>query len=987
MTEIKTKLVIHESGKTKTQTFSPLETNKLVIHNEYIAFNQNKLIQRTNTIVKTIGLNMALKVTDFGATVPLYTNADQTFEVPETLRNRKIWAASPRIENQEFRERGDDQIIPIRSKFIEETGIPETDFGGFVYWFLAQNKFWTDCIDEYNNFFSDNTIDEVFPEDDITTDGVNENEEAKKRYIPVSPSQFERMFFYGVDDNGSIDPDNEYPSFMKSVLEYHDDLILNKGYGKPNDGDMAILDFEFHAIFYCIQGNFLRAWRNDNYSASGNINAGGTIVSPCPGTTSKRYQINSIPHYPDDEWLDVWFPIVVNAYKRMAQIIRKRYGFTKVGTYGFSGGYSGWWEGLTESNDPPASPKTHRGWMRWTWRRIAQHLENEKLFEESTKGRGNYLDFITCQPKPDHPNDGSDRYWSFPISRDRGFEVVVREMITALRPWKDNVLLLVNPYYSFGNVDCTGNCLWDQAYGNNYTTRDLQVNYRQNPPVTIDTTNVDFPPTLNEEMNWFMSLYFKYAPDWDTYDFNFYWVDMERFTSLSPNSEARYWLLGYDGDFTQDTDYYDFLFLKLYCPWYRDLYKQYVTFAKDRRPMAVINYAAAASSGEDSRLDEWKINRTPTDSLGNPILQKSNPDTDTEYEDGILWIVRRQLEPMFQRGFRRFALRSPCGSRTGSFARGSGVPASNWSSANPNLLTWNDGVNIDFFEPGVGGIAQYYEYPFTSTGNLVSKDQFAVVRNRQQSIENFLKPWIESKAALNQPVDVYIYDGYQLAFFDQEQTLPAFGNLAIKLFQDNDWQNNPVLQLKFPIPDFSIESHVQCRDSEVLPWMSNGISGFVVDASGKALSSDRPPGYFDYYRERSLKPIGEAVPMINDNGTFLFDEEIYDKNAYMGYYDSVGSDGDFWGNRRYDDKTPSLNSELHIVLTWGYKGSGGWSKRYWNATTETYDIDAMKAEIDDMVERGYVVSIGFPPYHSVDPQVEFSSRLEIISYVAEIQSV
>ena len=894
-----------------------------------------------------------------------------------------------------------EPVIPIRSKFFEQTQIPTSEVGGFAYWALATYSSWTDAVDRE---FRDGNISETFPEDDPTTP-QDEYLEARKRYIPTSKDQFERMIFSGVSDDGVVDLNNNYPSFMKNIIELHDEYILQNGWAVPED-DMAILDFEFHAIFYTLQINFLRLWRDDSYSGSGNVNPGGTIISPCPTGASKRYQLDASPHYPDDEWQDIWFPRLIKAIKRMAQIFRKRYGFKKIGMYGI-GGYAGWWEGLTESNNPPESPYTHRGWMKWTWRRILKQWENEGIFRESSRGQGDYLDFITCLPKTEHPNDGTNRYWAFPIDYQRGFEVVIREMTDAYRPWKDNTLLMVNPYHSFSDVDCSDDCLWDQSWSNDYSRQRLQLKYRQNPPDYVDPSNVDNPPALDQELAKLLPLYFKYASDWDTVDFNFYWVDFYRWTSLSTNSKTRYWLLGYDGDFSDENDAYEFAFLKLYCPWYRDLYKQFITFSADKRPMMLINYASSTgveSTGVNA-IDHWKINRTPTDSLGRSILRKANPlggEVEmSDDEDGIKWLVNNHFEPAYQKGIRRFALRNPNGSRTGSESRGQAVPSASWSAADINYNKFNDGVNIrDFYLTTPNGTSvqttvEGYEYPFTDTGYLVSQEILeeenpiqSVQKNRQESFSLYLKPWIESKKLINDPVDVYIYDGYQFAFFDENQTIPARGNLAMHLYSDNTWQNNEWARRRFPIPDFSKESHVEYRDGEVLPWMQVGISGFIVDASGNALTpghASESRGYFDYYRQKDITAMGEAVPMINNSGVFSFNEESVNSNSYMGYYSNPGSLGDLWGFRRWDDKTPDKKSEIHIVLVWGWLGNGGWSEIYWDDETQTYDIDSMKAEIDEMVNAGYVVSAGFAPYHSSSPAVEFTARLEIINYIASIQ--
>ena len=397
----------------------------------------------------------------------------------------------------------------------------------------------------------------------------------------------------------------------------------------------------------------------------------------------------------------------------------------------------------------------------------------------------------------------------------------------------------------------------------------------------------------------------------------------------------------------------------------------------DRRPMLVINFAAAGVS----ELDHWKVNGDPKDSSGNSILRKSNPDATSSSDDGIKYIVDEILDKSYQKGYRRFCLRTIMGARTGGNQRGNGVPSASWSIGDPNLGTWNDNTNIRN-SPNFD-----FEYPFTSTGNLASEDSSAIIGDRQQSFRNFLKPWIDSKKEVDDPVDVYIYDGYQLAFFDKEQTQPARGNLAMTWQYDEPWiENTNNDQQHFPWPDFSNGSHVQYREGEVLPWRDEvGISGFVVDGASQAAQEDRPPGYFEFYSQRDLFVMGEAVPMINNSGVFTFDETVIEKVPYMGYY-SNGDAGDFWGARRWDNKNPSQNSEIHIVLVWSFNGGdNGWSGRHLSNDSNVYDIASMKSEIDEMIDAGYVVSPGFSYYTSANPPNEAPAREEIINYIIDRQ--
>lgn len=392
----------------------------------------------------------------------------------------------------------------------------------------------------------------------------------------------------------------------------------------------------------------------------------------------------------------------------------------------------------------------------------------------------------------------------------------------------------------------------------------------------------------------------------------------------------------------------------------------------DKRPMLYLNLA---SSGD---IDTWKVNQNPKDSEENPIYLKSNPNPSAAVtDDGIKYLVEMQLERAYQDGYRRMCLRTINGARTGNVIRGNGVPSASWSIADPNLGTWNDNTNIRDNPPS--GI----EYPFTSTGRLVSDDPTAVIGDRQESLRVFLKSWIDSKS--DDPVDVYIYDGYQLAFHDPEQTQPARGNLAMTWQNDFAWVNNTNNnQLHFPHPDFSIDSHVEFREGEILPWRDEiGISGFVVDGASRAAKSTQAPGYFDFYRDRGLFIMGEAVPMINLGGGqgFIFDDEVIEAAPYQGLYINGGL-GDFWGNRGWEDKTPSENSEIHISLTWGFNGNpNAWSGRHLSGDANVYDIESMKAEIDGMIDAGYVVGPAFGYYVDASPATEAPAREEIIRYI------
>jgi len=393
----------------------------------------------------------------------------------------------------------------------------------------------------------------------------------------------------------------------------------------------------------------------------------------------------------------------------------------------------------------------------------------------------------------------------------------------------------------------------------------------------------------------------------------------------------------------------------------------FLPFVPNKNPIILLNMASASDP------DDWKINNTQ--------IQKTNPNALSNTEDGIRYIINVLFEPEYQRGFRRFGLRTVMGSRTGTNTRGYGVPSASWSAADPDLVTYNDKSNIATVY-GDEGVT--FEYPFTDLGVRVSENPSARIANRQQSAINFIKSWIDEKAAAGDPVEFYIYDGYQLAFHDTEQTIPARGNLAMELFSDDDWINNVNnAQLHFPIPDFRIPSHVEYREGEVIPYRNLvGVYGFIVDASGKAgdTAGGRPPGYFDFYRNRGLNIIGEATPMVNNGGVYSFDEDLYKLTAYMGYYQGEGSGGDFWGNRNVETLSPDEDSEIHVILTWGFQGAvSGWNSRYWDGVS--YDWYGMTSEIKQLRDAGFIVGAGFNAYQGSSPQSEVD-RTIILDYIA-----
>jgi len=434
---------------------------------------------------------------------------------------------------------------------------------------------------------------------------------------------------------------------------------------------------------------------------------------------------------------------------------------------------------------------------------------------------------------------------------------------------------------------------------------------------------------------------------------------------------------------------------------------QRLDFTPDHRGVAWKNISSSTEKVH------WKIDAAPKDSNNLSILRKSNPNATNSSEDAVKYLVDEYFEPLYQDGYRRFTLRGPMGMRTGSDNQtGSGVPSAIWSAGDPNLGTWSDKQNIGTVQSG----GPVYEYPFTSTGNLASEDTNAVIGNMQQSYINFLKPWIQSKKDAGDPIDFYIYSAYQPAFFDDGT--PARGNLAISLFADGDWINDndtaegTKWRDRFPLPDFSNPAHVDFFDGEIDPWIEIGVTGFIIDAASNASSNSpagtinpvqRPPGFFDYFRNKGVNVLGEAIPLSSYGTDGGFGEgadingNLYKETGFVAYYggkrpeDNDG--GNFWRNRWTNFFISPEDSEIHMNLVWRFAGSpDGFNSAYASGENPTsaggfsdvvYDIEGMKAEIDEMTERGFVVSTAFGPYSSPTPVNEAPARQEILDYILQ----
>jgi len=404
-----------------------------------------------------------------------------------------------------------------------------------------------------------------------------------------------------------------------------------------------------------------------------------------------------------------------------------------------------------------------------------------------------------------------------------------------------------------------------------------------------------------------------------------------------------------------------------------DLYYEFVV---DRRPFFTVNFATG-----NKGIDDWRMSTDDTQ-ITNP---GATSGVTTDPQDAVRTAVEVNMQREYERGFRRFNIRTPMGART-TTDTGRALPSASWSAGDPNLGTWNDAQNISTVKSGGATL----EYVFTTTGKRKSVDATAATADRQQSFINFLKPWIDSKTAAGDPVEVYIYDGYQLAFHDTTQTDPARGNLAMVGSWESEWSGNT--SARFPMPDFSKSSHVEFREYEVIPWRDEvGINGFMVDAASNAgdtagtYSTARAPGYFDFYRSRGLDIIGEAVPLILDNGVYGLNPDLYKLTPYVGYGGGTadGDAGNFWGNRNWRTILPSeTDSEIHMVVQWAFQGgTGGINTGYWNGAT--YDFAGITAEIKQAHDNGFVVDAGFGPYLSESPAEEVKRSI-VLDYIVEL---
>jgi hypothetical protein len=622
------------------------------------------------------------------------------YALPENIR---FYLSSPRTENQVLNNNA--KTVSFRHDFTENTSIPK-DEAGYTYWATAQENDWTDAINQ-----------------EIDDGNAGEEWRNNTNFFPTTPEQFERMVFSGVDEDGNIDSTDSYPSFAKNWLLLNDGFI-SQSYTIP-ERDIAALDHEFLALFFCLRNQFLLEYRNENYELDGTPTdrADAPIQSPFKEGQEKWYALQNVNKYPVDEWMFTWFPIVMNANKRFARMFRKRYGFKKIALYGL-GGYAGWWEGLTQNAfDNPSQyglpdGQTYRGWMKYSTIRTLQEWENAEIFAESSPGAGDYFDKIMCSPKVDIPTN----YWGFPNGEDRGLEVVIREMVEAFRPWKDKTLLLLNNYYSSqGLQDLTGPCMVDQYHDwlegrTSHTAlggaQRINVNYREADGTQPgNMSEVSVPPKLIEEQNYLNKYWFKYASDFELCDFNFEWVDFLRWDNLPDNSKKKYWVQGYDGEYSNQ-DKYSFLYKQLYLPWYQRLWNDYTTttppagepilFVSSFGGLGNMPYPTHDSDGGNSfagyaRFDDESINSdaitrsflnsgTPKSTTGRKLSRTRTIDDDgyrssyeaattavekaelhaNNSEDGVQHLINHYFEPGYKVGYRRFLYWTPSGNIAGT---------------------------------------------------------------------------------------------------------------------------------------------------------------------------------------------------------------------------------------------------------------------------------------------------------------------------------
>lgn len=430
-------------------------------------------------------------------------------------------------------------------------------------------------------------------------------------------------------------------------------------------------------------------------------------------------------------------------------------------------------------------------------------------------------------------------------------------------------------------------------------------------------------------------------------------------------------------------------------------------FKPDRRPMFIHYWAANGSR------DVWKLNSQNV-ATNTPPAWLTNPNATSAEQDYIWWWKENIGEKLYELGARRITVRDPNGDTPGLNQRGFGIPASNWTTGESFAgHKFNDADN--YFDDTA------YEPPFYDT--ILTPDEpdrvNGTLQDRSESWKKYIKPWLLEKQALGDPIDFRIYDGYQVVMFGEENgtldrdpeskiAVPASGNLALRIFdQDDVWLdgNNPRFDLLQPIPDFTNLDHVSMKESEAISWRDLiGVNGMVVDKASGAASTSRPSGFFDFYYDRGMGVMGEAVPMAWGTAPGPpANPDLITAAPYMAQYLKPGAvSGNFWGaeandttdgSRRWEYQNfDESNTEVHCVGLWGYNGSGnGFNVPYkipgTGGTGEPpaeYDMVALKNHIDEIMDRGFVFSTGLIPFvGALEP--EKRNREEIIRYICSTQ--
>ncbi len=456
-----------------------------------------------------------------------------SIDIPEFL----YWPATIYTSRPWF-----DQVLNIDggstldydTAFAAETGIPN-DRHKFMVWMPNTGAMWT------------------------TPDGTQD-----ASYIPGTTTEYEYKVFNGVDNDGNI-TDAGATGLVKQMFDAFDIRINANGWGKS--GDIGVLDLEIPAVWSSLVKDWWWQYRGETYDSVGGVSADGTVVSPI----GKNYGFTGA--FPESEWVNTWFPIVIDANKRFARGFRKRYNFSKIALYGPGGGFQGWWEGMSQ-NPPAGTTQTHDQWLQFTHKRAIQSWVDAGLFEESEGNCGDNIDYIMALAKNDAPD--ANRPWSFPYGTGTaGFERVVQQVAEAYRPYKDKTILLINNYYSFTS-GCTLNSQWDKAYFNGVGGTTLGITY---PPVdaigSATAASFGFPIKLQGERDALMPYYMRHFKGFDICDFSgtdwYKWAQQEG-GSLSDSDKMRYRLFGYTGDFGTD-DVYNFLFKRFGTKWYSEVYE------------------------------------------------------------------------------------------------------------------------------------------------------------------------------------------------------------------------------------------------------------------------------------------------------------------------------------------------------------------------------------------------------------------------------